>query len=181
MRQKNTNATNWLSNSDPIEIAAELSRLEPEKRAEIFQRLPAELTDAVFWQFEPDHQAAVLESLHHDQVIRLLENMDPDDRVHLFQVMPADLISRLMTQLSPRERRSTELLLAYPKETAGRIMNPEFIWLKPGMTVSAALVRPPCAGGWTACARRSHPAPAHLQLRYSKHSGNALIRMSEFE
>lgn len=139
MRQKNTNATNWLSNSDPIEIAAELSRLEPEKRAEIFQRLPAELTDAVFWQFEPDHQAAVLESLHHDQVIRLLENMDPDDRVHLFQVMPADLISRLMTQLSPRERRSTELLLAYPKETAGRIMNPEFIWLKPGMTVSAAL------------------------------------------
>ena len=139
MRQKNTNATNWLSNSDPIEIAAELSCLEPEKRAEIFQRLPAELTDAVFWQFEPDHQAAVLESLHHDQVIRLLENMDPDDRVHLFQVMPADLISRLMTQLSPRERRSTELLLAYPKETAGRIMNPEFIWLKPGMTVSAAL------------------------------------------
>ena len=139
MRQKNTNATNWLSNSDPIEIAAELSRLEPEKRAEIFQRLPAELTDAVFWQFEPDHQAAVLESLHHDQVIRLLENMDPDDRVHLFQVMPADLISRLMTQLSPRERRSTELLLAYPKETAGRIMNPEFIWLKPGMIVSAAL------------------------------------------
>ena len=139
MRQKNTNATNWLSNSDPIEIAAELSCLEPEKRAEIFQRLPAELTDAVFWQFEPDHQAAVLESLHHDQVIRLLENMDPDDRVHLFQVMPADLISRLMTQLSPRERRSTELLLAYPKETAGRIMNSEFIWLKPGMTVSAAL------------------------------------------
>ena len=113
--------------------------MEPEKRAEIFQRLPAELTDAVFWQFEPDHQAAVLEGLHHDQVIRLLENMDPDDRVHLFQVMPADLISRLMTQLSPRERRSTELLLAYPKETAGRIMNPEFIWLKPSMTVSAAL------------------------------------------
>ena len=139
MRQKVTDTTNWLTNSDPIEIAAELSRLEPEKRAEIFQRLPAELTDAVFWQFEPDHQAAVLESLHHDQVIRLLENMDPDDRVHLFQVMPADLISRLMTQLSPRERRSTELLLAYPKETAGRIMNPEFIWLKPGMTVSAAL------------------------------------------
>ena len=65
--------------------------------------------------------------------------MDPDDRAHLFQVMPADLISRLMTQLSPRERRSTELLLAYPNETAGRIMNPEFVRLKPGMTVSEGL------------------------------------------
>jgi len=139
MRQKVTDTTNWLTNSDPIEIAAELSRLEPEKRAEIFQRLPAEMTDAVFWQLEPDDQAAVLDSLQHNQVIRLLENMDPDDRVHLFQVMPADLISRLMSQLSPRERRSTELLLAYPKETSGRIMNPEFIRLKPGMTVSAAL------------------------------------------
>jgi magnesium transporter len=139
MWQKVTRTTNWLTNSDPIAIGAELSRLEPEKRAEIFQRLPPELTDAVFWQLEPEDQAALLDSFHHDQVIRLLENMDPDDRAHLFQVMPADLISRLMTQLSPTERRSTELLLAYPKETAGRIMNPEFIWLKPGMTVSAAL------------------------------------------
>ena len=138
MRQKVAD-TNWLTDSDPIVIAAELSRWEPEKRAEIFQQLPADMTDAVFWQLEPDDQAAVLDGLQHNQVIRLLENMDPDDRVHLFQVMPADMISRLMTQLSPRERRSTELLLAYPKETAGRIMNPEFIWLKPSMTVSAGL------------------------------------------
>jgi magnesium transporter len=138
MRQKVAD-TNWLTDSDPIVIAAELSRWEPEKRAEIFQQLPADMTDAVFWQLEPDDQAAVLDGLQHNQVIRLLENMDPDDRVHLFQVMPADMISRLMTQLSPRERRSTELLLAYPKETAGRIMNPEFIRLKPSMTVSAGL------------------------------------------
>jgi magnesium transporter len=138
MRQKVAD-TNWLTDSDPIVIAAELSRWEQEKRAEIFQQLPADMTDAVFWQLEPDDQAAVLDGLQHNQVIRLLENMDPDDRVHLFQVMPADMISRLMTQLSPRERRSTELLLAYPKETAGRIMNPEFIRLKPSMTVSAGL------------------------------------------
>jgi magnesium transporter len=138
MRQKVAD-TNWLTDSDPIVIAAELSRWEPEKRAEIFQQLPSDMTDAVFWQLEPDDQAAVLDGLQHNQVIRLLENMDPDDRVHLFQVMPADMISRLMTQLSPRERRSTELLLAYPKETAGRIMNPEFIRLKPSMTVSAGL------------------------------------------
>ena len=43
MRQKGTDTTNWLTNSDPIAIATELSRFEPEKRAEIFQRLPAEL------------------------------------------------------------------------------------------------------------------------------------------
>jgi magnesium transporter len=138
MRQKVAD-TNWLTDSDPIAVAAELSRREPEKRAAIFQQLPAEMTNAVFWQLEPDDQAAVLDGLQHNQVIRLLESMDPDDRVHLFQVMPADMISRLMTQLSPRERRSTELLLAYPKETAGRIMNPEFIRLKPSMTVSAGL------------------------------------------
>ncbi|ODS02608.1 hypothetical protein AUC71_01510 [Methyloceanibacter marginalis] len=139
MRQKVVDITNRPTDSDPIKIAAELNRLEPKKRARTLQQMPTEMIDAVFWQLEPEDQAVVLDNVPHDQVIRLLESMDPDDRVHLFQAMPADLISRLMTQLSPRERHCTELLLAYPKETAGRIMTPEFIRLKPGMTVSDGL------------------------------------------
>ena len=139
MRQKVVDTTNRPTDSDPIKIAAELNRLEPKKRARTLQQMPTEMIDAVFRQLEPEDQAVVLDNVPHDQVIRLLESMDPDDRVHLFQAMPADLISRLMTQLSPRERHCTELLLAYPKETAGRIMTPEFIRLKPGMTVSEGL------------------------------------------
>ena len=63
MRQKIAHTTNWLTDSDPIVIAAELSRLEPEERAKIFQRLPADMTDEVFWQLEPNDQAGVLNNL----------------------------------------------------------------------------------------------------------------------
>lgn len=147
MREKGANTTDWLSSSDPIEIAAGLSHLRQKKRVEIFQHLPTDKTDAVFSQLRPDDQAVVLNGLQHDQVIRLLESMDPDDRARLFEVMPTDLISRLMARLSPGERESTELLLAYPKETTGRVMNPEFIRLKPDMTVSAGLAEVRRHGG----------------------------------
>jgi magnesium transporter len=147
MREKGANTTDWISSSDPIEIAAGLSHLRQKKRVEIFQHLPTDKTDAVFSQLRPDDQAVVLNGLQHDQVIRLLESMDPDDRARLFEVMPTDLISRLMARLSPGERESTELLLAYPKETTGRVMNPEFIRLKPDMTVSAGLAEVRRHGG----------------------------------
>jgi Mg/Co/Ni transporter MgtE len=75
MRKKVMDTANWPTDSDPIDFAAELNRLEPKKRARILQQMPTEMIDAVFWQLEPNDQPAVLDSVQHNQVMRLLENM----------------------------------------------------------------------------------------------------------
>ena len=69
----------------------------------------------------------------------LLNAMEPDDRARLFDAMPDRAAARFLDMLDDAERRSTRLLLQYPRETAGRIMSPEFIRLDPAMTVAQAL------------------------------------------
>lgn len=125
--------------ADPVEIVPRLTRLDRERRLEAFRSLPPELSVDVFCQLEPSIQADLLGRLEAEQASALLEALDPDDRARLFEEMPDELASGLISGLSPAERRATQLLLAYPEESAGRIMSPDFIGLRPEMTVSEAL------------------------------------------
>ena len=65
--------------------------------------------------------------------------MSPDDRAKLFDELPAKVVRRLLSQLSPKERQATALLLGYEEDTAGRIMTPEYISLKETLTINEAL------------------------------------------
>ena len=67
--------------------------------------------------------------------------MSPDDRAKMFDELPAKVVRRLLSQLSPKERQATAILLGYKESTAGRIMTPEYISLKENLTVSQTLER----------------------------------------
>ena len=65
--------------------------------------------------------------------------MEPDDRVRLLDEIPAAVARRLIGELSGTERDLTDLLLGYPEDSAGRMMTPEFLELRPQHTVADAL------------------------------------------
>lgn len=129
----------WLAEANPLEIADELPRLEAPERALAFRLLEKGRALDVFEAIEPADQQELLEGLRHQQVLQLVEGMDPDDRARLLDEMPATVAHRVLSGLSGEERRLTSLLLGYPRESAGRMMSPEYIDLRPDMTVDQAL------------------------------------------
>lgn len=128
-----------LAGLDAFAVAEELAHLDPLERLIVFRHLPEEQIQAVFEQLDATYQKQVLAGLRDDQVRTLVEAMDPDDRARLIDGMPAAVAQQVLASLSPREQDLTERLLAYPAESAGRIMCPEFVVLQPAMTVAKAL------------------------------------------
>ena len=131
----------WLVQADPVEIAEELSRLDPERRAVPFRLLAKERALEVFELLDPSLQQELLENLRDANVRQLFEAMDPDDRARLTEEMPAKVARRLLAGLSPMERQLTSTLLGYPEDSAGRLMSPEVASLRAGITVAEALDR----------------------------------------
>jgi magnesium transporter len=123
----------------PHDIAAELAALAPVERAARFRLLDKDTAAAVFDALGAWRQRELLDDLRSPQVLELLEAMEPDDRVRLLDEMPAGVAHRLLTALSAPERELTDLLLGYPPESAGRIMSPEYLELRPESTVAEAL------------------------------------------
>ncbi|TVR28640.1 MAG: magnesium transporter [Ilumatobacter sp.] len=136
-----TALTQRLEDSSVLEIADELSRLDPSDTAIAFRVLPRDRALEVFEALDPSDQQQVLDGMRDDRVLHLVENLDPDDRVRLFDELPAKVVGLLLEQLSPTERRLTGLLMGYPEDSVGRYMSPEYVSLRASLTVEQALER----------------------------------------
>ncbi|HVL97969.1 MAG TPA: magnesium transporter [Egibacteraceae bacterium] len=143
----------WLDETGTLDIAEELSRLEPPKRAIPFRLLDKDRALAVFEALDPIHQQQLLDALRAEQVRELVEDMDPDDRARLLDEMPAKVANRLQSGLSAEERERTATLLGYPPESAGRVMTPEYVNVRANMTATDALAKVRRTGGEVAALR----------------------------
>lgn len=124
---------------DMLAAVKEFRRLNPAERAEALADYTPKQARTIFEELETPLQEEMLAHLSEDQVHRLLEDLDPDDRVRLLDNLPAPVAKALLARLSPREQRLTHKLLSFPKESAGRIMSPEYLPLRPEMPAKEAL------------------------------------------
>ncbi|QFZ91927.2 magnesium transporter [Synechococcus elongatus] len=123
------------------DIAEAIEGLPETLQALAFRLLPKDEAIEVYEYLDSSVQQALIDELRSQDVLDLVEQMSPDDRVRLFDELPAKIVRRLLQQLSPAEREITSLLLGYGTGTAGRLMTPEYIALKEGMTGDQALAR----------------------------------------
>ncbi|NQU45362.1 magnesium transporter, partial [bacterium] len=128
-----------LSELPPPDVAELLSDMAENDRAIVFRILPRALASETFEHLSVDDQQSLLAGFNQEQCRRIIQEMDPDDRTALLEELPARVTRKLLRLLSPEDRRITQALLAYPEDSVGRLMTPDYIELRAEMTVSQAI------------------------------------------
>ncbi|NEQ09757.1 MULTISPECIES: magnesium transporter [unclassified Moorena] len=123
----------------PVDIAEAIEGLPEAMQVIAFRLLSKSEAIEVYENLDSSVQQSLIEKFKHQEVLDIVDKMSPDDRARLFDELPAKVVRRLQSQLSPKERRATALLLGYEDGTAGRIMTPEYISLKENLTVTETL------------------------------------------
>ncbi len=121
------------------DVADILPEILTKDRAVVFRMLPRDRATEVFEHLEPEDQELLLESLKDAEVATYLNDMSPDDRTVLLEEMPDRVARRVMRLLSPEERKISELLLAYPEQSVGRLVTPDYLKVKSHLTVGDCL------------------------------------------
>ena len=70
-----------------------------------------------------------------------MEEMYVDDTVDVLEEMPANVVDRLLAATDEDTRQKINSLLQYPEDSAGSIMNIEYISLRREMTVADAILK----------------------------------------
>jgi len=130
-----------LAAAEEMEILQVFYDLSDEEQVIVFRMLSKDVALSVFEELDTDVQRNLLSSFSKERAIEMVNEMSPDDRVRLLDELPASVAKRLLSSLSPEERQSTNILMGYETETAGRIMTTEYISLRRNMTVEQALER----------------------------------------
>jgi magnesium transporter len=127
---------------DPAEIAELIEEFNREDDDIIlFRLLPRETARETFFRLEYDKQQELVEGLADRKhlLAELLNDLAPDDRTALFEELPGPVTQRLIQLLSPEERKISIQLLGYPEDSIGRLMTPDYVAVKPDMTIEQAL------------------------------------------
>lgn len=125
----------------PREAARKLERLPAAQAAQAIENQPPELVLPVFEQLAADVQERLIERLPEAMVGRLFTNMDPPLAAELLLALEAEERTRWLARMEPTARKLVEGLMAYPPDTAGRLMDPRVTSFRGDMTAGDAIER----------------------------------------
>ncbi|MPY67890.1 magnesium transporter [Deinococcus sp. SDU3-2] len=123
----------------PAEWAQLLSQLPPHELPIVTRRLPPERRAAIVAELPPTVGADLVARLPRPEGAALLGALDPDDAADLLARLPGGVLTELLGALPEGRAARLRQLLAYPADSAGGRMTPQFVAVLPDLTADQAI------------------------------------------
>jgi magnesium transporter len=122
--------------ADLAEIISDLTRAESSK---FLEALDVKTLADTLEEVEPEFQASLVETMPDEKVADVLEEMAPDEAADLLAELPKDRSQDILNLMEDDDAADVRKLLTYPVDTAGGIMNTEFVTVRPNLTAEQAI------------------------------------------
>jgi magnesium transporter len=123
--------------ADLADIVSDLSRQNSSGQL-LDQMVVATLAD-VLEESEPEVQAGLVKYMPDEKVADVLEEMAPDEAADLLAELPKDRSEDLLDLMGREEAEDVRKLLTYPVDSAGGLMNTDFLAMRPALTAAEAI------------------------------------------
>ena len=94
---------------------------------------------AAFQYLIPTAQQRLLQRLANDEAAEMLNALPHDDLTLLLSELKAHESGEVLRLLAPQKRSTAKSLLEYPEDSAGRLMTPAYLAIRPDWTVQHTL------------------------------------------
>ena len=117
------------------DLADLIELLVPEQRVALIQALGPAFDFEVLSELDYTVRDQLSEALPNELLARAVTELDTDDAAYLLENLEAEDKEEILAQLGTSDRAALERNLEYPEETAGRLMQSEFVAAPPFWSV----------------------------------------------
>ncbi len=129
----------FLSGLHAGDIADYLEDMDAEEARKIFDLLDTEIASAVLVELEDHARGELIEKLSGKRLAEVVEEMESDDATDLIATLPLALAQDILKKISPAEKHEVEELLRYREDTAGGLMQAEYVAVETHLTAAEAI------------------------------------------
>ena len=143
--------SNALDSGMFVHVRRLLQDMEPEDIAHLLEASPRKSRN-VLWQLtDPEDYGEILDELSEDvkdgivsrmapeSIVEATEGMEIDDVAYVLRSLPDVLSREVLSQMDTVDRFRVETALSYPEDTAGGMMNTDFITIRADVEIDVVL------------------------------------------
>ncbi len=123
----------------PADLADIVEELGPAERESLFETLDSEVAAEALSEIDPKMQAHILEALEPEKAAEIVEEMSPDEAADVLSELGEEASEEILEEMESAEKNEVQELLEYEEDSAGGMMNTEFVVLHQNATVADGL------------------------------------------
>jgi sporulation protein YlmC with PRC-barrel domain/CBS domain-containing protein len=128
-----------LEQMHPADLADIVEELGPDDREAIFETIDSEVAAETLSEVDPDIQASILESLEADKAAEIVEEMSAHEAADVLSELEESTSEEILQEMEPEPKTEVRELLEFSEDSAGGLMNTEYVALPMSATVADAM------------------------------------------
>jgi len=132
-------AIDQLKDLHPGEIALLLEAIKPKDRTVVWPGIETSIQGEVLKEVNEDVQSQLIDEMSVEDLVKATEKLDTDDLADIVPNLPESAVHSLLLTLDYKHRERLNKVLEYPEDSAGGLMNTDFITVRPDVSISAVI------------------------------------------
>lgn len=120
------------------DLAKLIEALDFSQRKQLVEVLGDHINPDVFPELNDVVQEQIIDSMDEKQIVHIVNELDSDEAVEILEHMDDAEQKSIINKLSPALKQQVKTSLAYPEDSAGRIMSRDFVSMPDDWTVKEA-------------------------------------------
>ena len=121
------------------EVATLLEALPPKDRSLIWPRIKPSVQGEALKEVNEDVQTQLINEMSVEALVEATEGLDTDDLADIVPNLPESAVHSLLLTLDYKHREHLKKALTYPEDSAGGLMNTDFITVRSDVTVRTVI------------------------------------------
>ena len=121
------------------DLADLIELLEPVERVSLIDLIGSQFDPEVFSELDPSVRDQLSEDLPNDELARIVTALETDDAAYVIASLEKEDQQDILSQMPSSDRAALERNLEYPEETAGRLMQTNFVAVPQFWTVGQVI------------------------------------------
>ncbi len=130
---------NLLNSLNGAEIGDLLESLPQAKRQVVWNLVKVDLDADVLLEVNDEVRAGLIRDTSPDDLIQAVGDLDLDDLADIFNDLPDAVITEVLRAMDKQDRERLAQVMSYPEDSAGGLMNPNVVTVRPDVSIDVVL------------------------------------------